>query len=107
MMKKLIDYYQCYLIQSKWRKTKMKRTERRDLIKALLIAQITQLIKEADLSVLYQILPILYKADDNKIDESCCRPTKKLLNQAAKPDTSAIKEFFKEVEKSARTKPFI
>lgn len=107
MMKKLIDYYQCYLIQSKWRKTKMKRTERRDLIKALLIAQITQLIKEADLSVLYQILPILYKTDDNKTTVNSREITKKLLNQSTKPNTSVIKEFFKEVEKSARTKPFI
>lgn len=85
----------------------MKRTERRDLIKALLIAQITQSIKEADLSVLYQILPILYKVDDNKINVNGRELTKRLLNQSAKPDTSAIKEFFKEVEKSARTKPFI
>ncbi len=85
----------------------MKRTERRDLIKALLIAQITQSIKEADLSVLYQILPILYKVDDNKINVNGRELTKRLLNQSAKADTSAIKNFFKEVEKSARNTPFI
>lgn len=84
----------------------MIRTEKRDLIHALLLAQIKELTKQAPLELLYQIMNVICKYISSTEPHITIQEqnliNKKLLNQAANINTGNLKHFLSQAQNSVK-----